>query len=146
MFLSALFPFFTQERILLDLTPFFLLELDFKTITIYCWYYKTRPRNTNDDTISCSNHWLVKIVFQFRHKTWKSYPLKWHNPFKPNVWISPKESSTGQTRREIGGLRGFFYISCMEIKGKTVISRPFLYDNFTLQPALLDLFHSSKNI
>ena len=31
MFLSALFPFFTQERILLDLTPFFLLELDFKT-------------------------------------------------------------------------------------------------------------------
>ena len=55
-----------------DTFGFDTLELDFKT---------TRPRNTNDDTISCSNHWLAKIVFQFRHKTWKSYPFKWHNPF-----------------------------------------------------------------
>ena len=43
-------------------------------------------------------------------------------------------------------LGDFFIVSCMEIKVKTVMPIPFLYDNFTLQPALLGLFHSSKNI
>ena len=113
-----------------------IFELDFKTTKIYCCYYTTRPRTIKDYTISCSKHWLVKLYFQFRHKTRTLCPFKWHKPFKPNAGIFPNESSTGQTLEDIGGLRGFFIVSCMEIKLKTVTSRPFLCDNFTLQPAL----------
>ena len=96
---------FTQESILFG---FNILGFDFKTIAIYCWCYKPRPSTTKRCTYSCSKHWLVTNVFQFRHKTRKSYPFKWQTPFKPNVGISPRESSPDQTLQEIGGLRGLF--------------------------------------
>ena len=52
----CLVSFFHTRKDTFGFDIFFLLELDFKTITIYCWYYTIKPRNTNDDTISCSNH------------------------------------------------------------------------------------------